>query len=300
MMLTKTVTPKQTLEAASSLASFTGSVFGFRSPSICDLDMKLDKILVKLREISEIVRNIGHLVQCTQIKQNYRELSTKITSLLNIYDAFYRVKNRIGKENITPMKLDYNMIGKSRPDMKTDKRKFIYYDSGAYTFVNFAAWMVWKHETAKPNLANTVLTFEPGLEKVITKYNTRLSGHYKQYTEDDDYQCFQACKHEDQCAAATFYAPFVRNCFFLGKDFTKSMKSGWIAYIKDKVPTNNDQYEVNYMDDKIIDETVHTDASEGKYVGRWADDMMRGQGVRVSVDVAVWMCIATITLMVWS
>lgn len=99
-MLSKKGTPKQTLEAASSLASFSGSVFGFQSPSICDLDVKLDKILVKLREVAETVRSIGHLVQCTQIKQNYRELSTKITTLLNIYDAFYRVKNSIGKENV--------------------------------------------------------------------------------------------------------------------------------------------------------------------------------------------------------
>jgi hypothetical protein len=43
---------------------------------------------------------------------------------------------------------------------------------------------------------------------------------------------------------------------------------------------------------------VHTHASESKYVGRWADDMMKGQGVRVSVGVAVWMwmCIATTIL----
>jgi len=134
----------------------------------------------------------------------------------------------------TPMKLDYNMIGEPRSDMKTDKRKFIYYDPGVYKFVNFASWMVWKHETAKPNLTNTALIFEQGFKKVITKYNTSLSGHYKQYTENDDYQCFQACKYEDQCAAATFYAPYVYNCFFFGKDFTKSVKSGWTAYIKDK------------------------------------------------------------------
>jgi hypothetical protein len=134
----------------------------------------------------------------------------------------------------TPMKLDYNMIGEPRSHMKTDKRKFIYYDPGTYKFVNFASWMVWKHETAKPDLTTRALIFEQGFKKVITKYNTSLSGHYKQYTGNDDYQCFQACKYEDQCAAATFYAPYVYNCLFFGKDFTKSVKSGWTAYIKDK------------------------------------------------------------------
>jgi hypothetical protein len=58
------------------------------------------------------------------------------------------------------------------------------------------------------------------------------------------------------------------------------------------------------MDDKTVDETVHNYASESKYVGRWTDDMMRGQGVRVSVGVAVWvwvwMFIATMILRVWS
>ncbi|CAF1070683.1 unnamed protein product [Didymodactylos carnosus] len=88
------------LKAASDLASFAGSVFGFQSPSTCDLDVKLDQILVKLKEIAEIVRSIGHLVECAQIKQNYREISTKLTTLLNIYEAFYRAKNKIGRENV--------------------------------------------------------------------------------------------------------------------------------------------------------------------------------------------------------
>ncbi len=56
------------------------------------------------------------------------------------------------------------------------------------------------------------------------------------------------------------------------------------------------------MEDKRVDETVHTYANGSEYVDRWTDDMMRGQGVRVSVGVAVWvwMCIATMTLRVWS
>jgi hypothetical protein len=100
MVASKPVPTILILEAASSLASFSGSVFGFQSPSGCDLDVKLDKILLKLREIAETVQSIGHLVQCTQIKQNYREISTKITTLLNIYHAFYRAKNRIVQENV--------------------------------------------------------------------------------------------------------------------------------------------------------------------------------------------------------
>jgi len=68
------------------------------------------------------------------------------------------------------------------------------------------------------------------------------------------------------------------------------------------VPTDDDQHEVNYMDDKRVDETVHTYASQSKYVERWTDDMIRGQGVRVSVGVAVWtwMCIAATILRTWS
>ncbi len=461
------------LEAASHLASFSGSVFGFQSPSTCDLDAKLDQILAKLKEIAETVQSIGHLVQCTQIKQNYRELSTKLITLLNIYEAFYRAKDRRGRENVrtavisrcndhtegvhqiyslfqiilsndevvdffkncahyesekvhiwsdkvkilaslitivikgceeaskhttqfdpprfekevteliryyseitnlkefvkdqgvlglrsivktianrgksadetaqtlkamfayfdwdvifysseisgtrhttlyspdstycgsqfysreldhgrnalvawcipnhknphsiigdcstrstefcanyirdnnkylnyvlaiseveqynsgtlwikkTPIQLDYNRIGNRWPQKSTDKRKFIYYDPGEYTFVNFASWMVWKRETAKLNLTNTALIFEHGLKKVITKYNTSLSGHYKQYTEKSDYQCFQACKYEEQCAAATFYAPYVYNCFFFGEYFIRFVQPGWTAYIKD-------------------------------------------------------------------
>jgi len=46
MVASKTVPAILILEAASSLASFSGSVFGFQSPSGCDLDVKLDKILV--------------------------------------------------------------------------------------------------------------------------------------------------------------------------------------------------------------------------------------------------------------
>lgn len=51
-----------------------------------------------------------------------------------------------------------------------------------------------------------------------------------------------------------------------------------------------------------MNETVDTYASGSKYVGRWADDMMRDQGVRVSVGVAVWvwMFITTTTLRMWN
>jgi hypothetical protein len=68
------------------------------------------------------------------------------------------------------------------------------------------------------------------------------------------------------------------------------------------VSTGDDQYEADDMDDKRVDETMHTYASESKYVGRWTDDMIRGQGVRVSVGVAVWvwMCIATTILRMWN
>lgn len=88
------------LDATSSLALFSGSIFGFHSPSMCDVDVKLDQILVKLKAIAGTLGTIGDLVQCTQIKGNYREISTKIIALLNIYDAFYRVQNRNGKESV--------------------------------------------------------------------------------------------------------------------------------------------------------------------------------------------------------
>ena len=56
------------------------------------------------------------------------------------------------------------------------------------------------------------------------------------------------------------------------------------------------------MDDATVDETLQTYASESKYVGRWTEDMMKGQGVleRVGVTVWVWICIATAILKVWS
>ena len=452
---------KDPFEVASKLASFYGSIFGFRSPSTCDLDVKLEQTMGKLREIAKTVQSTEHLIECTPIKQNYREISTKLTTLLNIYEAFYRAKNEIGRENIrntiisrcndhtegihqiyslfliilghdevvdffkhcahyesakvtiwgekirnlasliaivikgceeasngttqfdpprfgeevkelihfhrkntnleqfikdqgvlglrsiiktianrgksadetaqtlkamftffdwdvifysseisgtqhttlyspdhtycgshfytrelehgrnalvawcipnhkqphdiigscsvrsteicanrirnnnkhlnyvlvingedTPMQLDYNRIGSRWSEMKADDRISIFYDPRKYTFVSFASRMIGKHETQKPSLTNTAVIFEHGMERVITRYNTSLSGHYKQYTEKNDYKCFQACRYEEQCAAATFHAPYTYNCFFLRKGFTKSVKPGWSAYIK--------------------------------------------------------------------
>lgn len=48
----------------------------------------------KLREIAKTVQSTEHLIECTPIKQNYREISTKLTTLLNIYEAFYPAKTK--------------------------------------------------------------------------------------------------------------------------------------------------------------------------------------------------------------
>jgi hypothetical protein len=55
------------------------------------------------------------------------------------------------------------------------------------------------------------------------------------------------------------------------------------------------------MDDNRVDETVKTYAYDSKDVGDWPNHMMRGQGVLVSVRVAVWVwvCIATVILRIW-
>ncbi|CAF3605613.1 unnamed protein product [Rotaria socialis] len=139
--------------------------------------------------------------------------------------------------------VDYNGKGSNTGRM-ADTRKLMdthyqhhtscYY--GCYThcigrFI-FASWMAYKNKMEKPSLTTTGISFKQGGKKVITKYNTRLFGHYKQYTEKDDYKCLQACKSEEKCAAATFHAPYLYNCFFFGKGFTKSVESGWTSYIK--------------------------------------------------------------------
>jgi hypothetical protein len=68
--------------------------------------------------------------------------------------------------------------------------------------------------------------------KVITNYDAKFEGHYKQLTSKSDYECFEECKSESQCAAASFYTPWLHNCLFFREGFRKSMVSNWISYIK--------------------------------------------------------------------
>ena len=58
------------LQVASSIVGLTRSIFGFDTPSTCDLDTKLDKVFSELHEIINKINNVGLLVSCTQIKQN--------------------------------------------------------------------------------------------------------------------------------------------------------------------------------------------------------------------------------------
>ncbi|CAF3531701.1 unnamed protein product [Rotaria socialis] len=132
-----------------------------------------------------------------------------------------------------PIEEDYNGITNSwKEGEHTDDRKFIY--TSGWTDKKlwiFASWSAYKNEREKPELKNTkAIVFTKGGKNVITKYDTRLFGHYQQYTEKDDYKCFRACKSEEQCAAATFHALY--NCFFFRIGFRKSVESGWTSYIK--------------------------------------------------------------------
>ncbi|CAF4997677.1 unnamed protein product, partial [Rotaria socialis] len=71
------------IAGSSALASFTGSLFSFHSPTTCDLDAKMDQLLVKLNKIIDKVDNIGTVVECAHIKQHYREIKLKIRPLLS-------------------------------------------------------------------------------------------------------------------------------------------------------------------------------------------------------------------------
>jgi hypothetical protein len=73
----------------SSTISLLGSVFGFKSPTMCELNQKIDLILVKLDQISNEIKIIGDKVECTSIKQDYRnEIAKKSEHLLNQFKQY--------------------------------------------------------------------------------------------------------------------------------------------------------------------------------------------------------------------
>ncbi|CAF3494949.1 unnamed protein product [Rotaria socialis] len=82
------------IAGASALASFTGSLFSFHSPTTCDLDAKMDQLLVKLNKIIDKVDNIGTVVECAHIKQHYREIKLKIRPLLSVFHDFYKTNEK--------------------------------------------------------------------------------------------------------------------------------------------------------------------------------------------------------------
>ncbi|CAF4929217.1 unnamed protein product, partial [Rotaria socialis] len=82
------------IAGSSALASFTGSLFSFHSPTTCDLDAKMDQLLVKLNKIIDKVDNIGTVVECAHIKQHYREIKLKIRPLLSVFHDFYKTNEK--------------------------------------------------------------------------------------------------------------------------------------------------------------------------------------------------------------
>lgn len=109
------------------------------------------------------------------------------------------------------------------------------------SFCSFASWMTCSKEMDMPQFRLHGIILGIG-EKVITRYDAKLEGHYKQLIVKSDYECFDECKYESECVAASFYAPWVRNCLFFREGFTKTKEPGWISYIK------NDETIVNIPD----------------------------------------------------
>ncbi|CAF3513673.1 unnamed protein product [Rotaria socialis] len=93
---------KDVFGGASKLASLTGSIVGFQSPTTCDLDAKLDQILQKLHEIARDVQSLGPLVECTQIKNKYDSLLAKIQAILHLLNHF---RETIEAKNETRIKI---------------------------------------------------------------------------------------------------------------------------------------------------------------------------------------------------
>jgi len=137
--------------------------------------------------------------------------------------------------------------GKIAHRQVTSKHK-LWYGMGSKlsSFCIFTSWMTCSIEMNMPQFQIRGIIFETG-EKVITRYNTKLEGHYNQSLSENDYECFQACKSDSQCVAASFYAPWPYNCLFFGEGARKSTELDWISYIKNsesiinipEIETNN-------------------------------------------------------------
>ena len=115
------------------------------------------------------------------------------------------------------------------------------------SFCSFASWMTCSREMDMPRFRLHGIVLGTG-EKVVTQYDTKLEGHYKQLAMESDYECFDECKYESECVAASFYAPWMRNCLFFKEGFAKTTKPGWISYIRNdktivsvpNIESNND------------------------------------------------------------
>lgn len=93
------------LGLGSNIIGLLQSVFGFNSPTTCELDQKLDLILWKLDEISKEIKNT---VECSNIKQDYRnDILKKSIHLISLFSQHQKTPfKEESKKNIIETCLD--------------------------------------------------------------------------------------------------------------------------------------------------------------------------------------------------
>ena len=77
--------PLAAIEFASQVAAVAGSAFGFKAVTTCDIMVKLEEILSKIKEISDKIDVLTTVVECVVLKESYKTIKKNLARLLNSF-----------------------------------------------------------------------------------------------------------------------------------------------------------------------------------------------------------------------